>query len=61
MIPRGLTKWQHIAWQFFNTPSSMSEFYRFLCVAIQFADPENLAKLRKGFPELVAEIKGESE
>lgn len=59
MIPPGLTKWQRIVWQFHNAPSSMSDFYRYLCVSIQFADPENTARLRKGFPELVTEIKGE--
>lgn len=60
MIPKGLTKWQRIAWQFFNASSAMSNFYRYLCAAIQFADPENTARLRKAFPELVAEIKGET-
>lgn len=56
-IPKG--KWKRIAWEFFHARGTMGSFYETLCLAIQIADIENLARLRKAFPELVAAVKGE--
>jgi len=50
-------KWHSIASEFFNAPGTMSPFYRRLCAAIQTADMDNTARLRKGFPELVKYVK----
>lgn len=50
-------KWHSIASEFFNAPGTMSPFYRRLCAAIQTADIDNTARLRKGFPELVEYVK----
>lgn len=52
-------KWSQIAWEFFHDPGRMGGFYWTLCVSIQMADMENTTRLRKGFPELVAYVKGE--
>lgn len=51
--------WKKIADEYFNSPNVMGHFYHLLCQAIQIADLENTARLREGFPELVAYIKGE--
>ena len=50
-------KWHRIAREYFTDSSGMSSFYRGLCHIIQTADPGNLQRLRKGFPELVQYVK----
>jgi hypothetical protein len=50
--------WDRIAWEYFNAEATMGGFYRLICLAIQKADRENLARLRAGFPELVECITG---
>lgn len=52
-------RWLRIAREYFNYPGSMGHFFHLLCQAIQIADLENTARFRKGFPELVAYVKGE--
>lgn len=57
--PRFHDKWERIAWEYRHARATMSSFYCSLCAAIVIADLENTARLRKAFPELVNELKGE--
>lgn len=52
--------WKEIAVEFWTNPNRMGDFYRMLCLTIQMADNENLERLRKGFPELVEQIRNVS-
>lgn len=54
------TGWKEIAYEYFHHSGRMGHFYYTLCMAIQIADRDNTERLRKGFPELVAYIKGET-
>lgn len=56
-IPNFKGKWHRIAWEYFNASGTMSSFYERICEAIQTADRDNLARLRRGFPELVEYVK----
>lgn len=55
-----MNDWEKIAYEYFHLPDTMGSFYYTLCMAIQRADRDNTEKLRRGFPELVAYIKGET-
>lgn len=47
------TRAENIVKEFRLFPEGMSPFYRHLCEAITHADPVNVGKLKKVFPELV--------